>query len=189
MRSQPVLCAVVLLICAVSAWGAEPGPAPALGLLPVDTNQFAMSGGVLMKQKMNTGEAADAEYTHYFTRNLGFTADADLLRSNYQAFREYGYRFGPTYRFIPNQRVQLFPRALFGYARFKSGLTGPRRPYQDGFSYALGGGADIWLTGPWSARVTGDFEDCVDSFGAANPTRFLRVEFGFKYSFGSQPSY
>ena len=135
-------------------------------------------------EKANAGVAADAAYTHYFTRNLGLTADADVLGANYEAFRAYGYRVGPTYRFIPYQRLQLFTRGLLGYARFKDGLTGPHRPYQDGFSYTLGGGTNIWLSDGWAARISGDYENCAGSSGKASPTRYLRFGVGFEYSFG-----
>lgn len=139
----------------------------------------------MVRHSDHTGEAADIALTHYFTRNLGFTADGDLLKSNYQDFREYGYRFGPTLRLVANRRLQLFTRGLFGYARFKDGLTGPHRPYEDGFSYTLGGGADTRIAGPLSVRVSGDFEDCTGASSAATPTRYLRIGFGFKYGFGS----
>ena len=89
--------------------GAELEPVPALSKAPGDSNDAAVSGILLMRGGQNfsnspsdwhAGDGAEATITHYFTRHLGFTGEADLMKSNFVEFREYGFRGGPTFRLI-----------------------------------------------------------------------------------------
>ena len=116
-----------------------------------------------------------------FTRHFGFSADADLLRSDYVQFREYGFRAGPTVRFFQTARMEPFARALIGYSRFKETITGPNEPYVSGVSYLVGMGDDVRLAGPVWARVAGDYEQ--NSSVGPKATRLLRISFGFTYKF------
>jgi len=184
VRQRSALLSVVFLILAASAWGENATPPSPLAGASDNSNEIAVSGAVMLRHELNTGTGVDAAITHYFVRNLGFTADADLMRSNYLDFREYGFRGGPTFRLLPERRLQFFAHGLFGYARFKDTGTGSARPYENGFSYVAGGGADVRVAGPISARMSGDFEHFTAT-GGANPTRLLRFGFGLKYSFGN----
>lgn len=182
MRLRSILVLISLLSLAVSAWSQTSVPAPALSKVSSNSNDVAVSGIVLVRDNANTGLGGDVALTHYFMKYLGFTGEADLLKSNYVELREYGFRGGPTFRLFPSSRFQPFARGLFGYSRYKETVTGPNRPYINGFSYILGGGTDIVLVGPLSARLSGDFED--DPSFVGNKTRLLRFGFGLKYSFG-----
>ncbi len=173
--------ATFLLTLAVVSWAQQSVPVPALSKAPGDRNDAAVSAIILMRGGENFGKGAEATITHYFTRHLGFTGETDLLKSNFVEFREYGFRGGPTYRLLRWDRYQPFARALFGYSRFKETVTGPNRPYEEGLSYIVGGGADVRILGQIFARVSGDFE-ANPSFDG-NKTRALRLGIGLKYAF------
>jgi hypothetical protein len=137
---------------------------------------------------MNTGTGLDATVSHNFSKHYGIAADADILRSDFVNFREYGYRAGPTVRFNRISRVQPFARSLFGYSRFKETNTGPQRPYVNGFSFVAGAGADLRLVGPISARLAADYEQNPDIHNPQTGTaamRLLRFTMGFSYRFGA----
>jgi len=182
-----------MLTLAVVSWAQQAVPVPAITKAPGDSNDVAVSAIILARGGENfsnspsdwhAGTGAEATITHYFTRHLGFTAETDLLKSNFVLFREYGFRGGPTFRLFLSPRFQPFGRALFGYSRYKETNTGPTRPYEQGFSYIVGGGSDIRIVGQIFARVSGDFE--------ANPafadvkTHAIRVGIGLKYAFGNR---
>ena len=185
MRSHVAICAV-LLVLAMFASAAErkDAPAPALGEQG-EGGDISLGGIVFLRQAQNFGTGLDATVSHYFTKHFGIAANADLLRSDFVQFRENGYRAGPTVRFNRSSRVRLFARSLFGYSRFRETNTGPRRPYVNGFSFLVGAGGDLRLTGPIYARLAGDYEQNPD-VPAPRPavTHLLRLTMGLSYRFG-----
>ncbi len=183
MRLRSILVLIPLLSLAVSAWAQTLLPAPALSKVSSNSNDLAVNGIVLVRDNANTGSGGEVALTHFFMRHLGITSEADLLKSNFVGLREYGFRGGPTYRFFLSSRFQPFARGLFGYSRYKETITGPNEPYINGFSYILGGGSDVVLLGPLSARLSGDYEGN-PSFNGIK-TRMVRFGFGLKYSFGA----
>jgi hypothetical protein len=156
-------------------------PVPALSSIGENT-EASVNGDILVRGGPNTGEGMNASLTHYFTRHFGVTADADILKSDFRLFREYGYRAGPSVTFLRTSRIQPFVQALFGYSRFKETVTGPRRPYVSGFSYMMGAGGDVRLVGPVFARLAVDGQ--VDPSTHGNDTHVLRISFGLAYKFG-----
>jgi len=162
-------------------------PAPAVSMVPVEANEVSLSGVFFERENMNAGKGMSTSLTHYFTGHFGFTADADILKSDFALFREYGYRAGPTVTFLRSYRVQPFAHFLMGYSRFKEINTGPQRPYVSGFSYMPGGGADVRLIGSVFARVAIDGE--VDPDTGPSVTHVMRLSFGLNYKFGRQRSY
>ena len=168
--------------------GTKGHPVSCLGKCRGGASDVSLNGIVFVRGGMNTGTGLDATVSHYFTKHFGIAADADILRSDFVNFREYGYRAGPTVRFNRIWRVQPFARSLFGYSRFKETNTGPQRPYVNGFSYLVGAGSDVRLAGPIYGRLAGDYEQNPD---VHNPqtrtaaTRLLRFTMGFSYRFGA----
>lgn len=188
MRSHVMICAVLVLALFANAEERRDVPSPALTSSwgSGKVNNISMSEIGFVRGGMNTGTGLDAAVSHYFSKHFGVAADADLLRSDFVNFSEYGYRVGPTVRFNPAWRIQPFARSLFGYSRFRENNTGPQRPYVNGFSYLVGAGGDVWLAGPISARLAADYEqnpNVPDPRPAA--TRMLRFTMGLSYQFGS----
>jgi hypothetical protein len=159
-------------------------PAPALSGSGV-TNDDVSLGYILTVRHdpWSTGYGVDGTVSHYFTRYFGFSAEADVLRSDQWSLAAYGFRGGPTVRFRQISRLQPFTRALFGYGRLKEIENGPTRPYANGFSYVLGAGSDVRLAGPFVARFSGDFENDPGVGRIAN-NRLVRIGMGLAYRFG-----
>lgn len=156
-------------------------PTPALSTSG-EGNEMSVDGIVFVRGGMNMGDGMDASLTHYFTRHLGFTADADDLTSNFVLFHEYGFRGGPTYTLRPKSRFQPFGRALFGYSRFKEINNGPTRPYVGGLSYLAGVGTDVRVVGSMFTRFAADYEN--DPHTGIDTTRVFRMSVGVTYKFG-----
>lgn len=154
---------------------------PALSSITGKNNEASVNGVLLVRGGPNYGEGMNASLTHYFTRHFGVVTDAEVLKSDFQLFREYGYRAGPTVTFLRTPRIQPFAHVLFGYSRFKEKMTGPHLPYVGGFSYMAGAGSDARLAGPVFARVAVDGQVDPDVRGA---THLLRISFGLTYKFG-----
>lgn len=179
-----MICAVLVLALFANAADRKDIPYPALGN-PGEATDISLGGVVFVRGGMNTGTGLDATVSHYFTRHFGIAADADVLRSEFVQFREYGYRAGPTVRFSRIWRVQPFAHSLFGYSRFKETNTGPQRPYVNGFSFLMGAGGDVRLAGPISARLAADYEQNPDVPSPRSAaTRMLRFTMGLSYRFG-----
>ena len=188
MKFRFLFVVVLLSLAVVSNAGAQATePAPSLAGTGFTNNQIALSPIVTVRHNpLSSGYGADGTVSHYFTRYLGFSADADVYRSDQWLQAGYGFRGGPTVRFRRASRLQPFARALFGYARLKEIQTGPTRPYIDGFSYVLGGGADVMLVGRFAARLAADFEND-PGVGRSNENlhnRLIRIGVGVSYHFG-----
>jgi hypothetical protein len=188
VRSRSVLLLALLLALAVSTWGQNVLPAPAITSAAGGNNDIAVSGIVSLRQGGNTGIGMDASASRFFTKHLAFTVEADDLKSDFVSFREYGFRGGATYRLFSARRVQPFVRGLAGYSRLKELPTGTNEPYVSGFSYIAGGGADVLVVGALAARVSADLEND-PSFtnkltGVHYSVHVGRIGFGLKYSFG-----
>jgi hypothetical protein len=160
-------------------------PVPALSGSGNMNNEFSLSEITSVRHNpWSTGYGVDGTISHYFTRYLGFSADADVLRSDQNAMAAYGFRGGPTARFFRNSRVQPFARALFGYGRLKEVENGPHRPYVNGFSYLAGGGTDVRFLGPLNVRLAADFENDPGNGKSVTNNRLLRFGVGLSYHFG-----
>ena len=184
-----LLFVVVLLSLPVLSYAGEQDtePAPALAGTGFTNNEIALSPIVTVRHNpMSSGYGGDGTVSHYFTRYFGFSADADVYRSDQWLQAGYGFRGGPTVRFRRDSRLQPFARGLFGYARLKEIQTGPLAPYISGFSYVLGGGADLMLVGPFAARLAADFEDYPGVGGTIQNlhNRLVRIGVGVSYHFG-----
>jgi hypothetical protein len=184
VRSYVLICAVLVLALFANAAELKDAPSPAL-IIPGEDNDISLGGIVLDRGIGNIGTGMDASVSHYFTRHFGIATGADLLRSDYVQFKEYGYRAGPTVRLNGIWGVQPFVRSLFGYSRFKETSTGPTQPYVSGFSYLVGTGGDLRLSGLIFARVAADYEEDPNALHPHNiPTRVLRLSMGLSYRFG-----
>ena len=184
MRSRLLLLVVLFSLTLFSNAQKPVGPTqpvPALTSIG-ENNEASVNGVLLVRGGPNTGEGLSASLTHYFMRHFGVTADADVLKSDFVLFREYGYRVGPTVTFLRTSRIHPFAHALFGYSRFKETMTGPHRPYVNGLSYMAGAGGDVRLAGPVFARLAVNGQ--VDPSTHENKTRLLRISFGLTYKFG-----
>jgi opacity protein-like surface antigen len=98
----------------------------------------------------------NAAATHFFTNNLGFTAD---FSGAYGSPSEIGsldthvhnYMFGPTFAVARDRKVSYFAHALFGgsHLHIGSGLD-----YSDNaFAMAYGGGVDAKVNKHFSVRL------------------------------------
>jgi len=98
----------------------------------------------------------NAAATHFFTSNLGFTAD---FSGAYGSPSELGslnthvhnFMFGPTYAIMRDKKISPFAHALFGVSHLH---VGSGFDYSDNaFAMAYGGGVDAKVNKHFSVRV------------------------------------
>ena len=192
MKSWLLLSFFAFVLCALAPAeeSLDKGPAPALGNV-ADSVGIAVSPLASIHSEGSAGYGASAALSHYFTRRFGITADGEYLKADMYDLHEYGFRAGPTIRFYEKGRFQLFARGLAGYALVKATYTADQKPfrgpagsypYDSSFSFLVGGGTDLALKGPFSARLTGDFVD--DGPTHNDKTRLIRFGVGLVYNFG-----
>jgi hypothetical protein len=178
-----LLVAIATLLLTASSLAQPSGAPPASMSRPqVDDEEFAVSYLTFLRHDWNTGQGVEWTASHYFTKHLAFSADGEALNSTYSQFREYGLRGGPTLALFRVSRLQPFVRALAGFSHFRADYTGATQPYVNGFSYELGSGCDVRITGPVAARVAAGFEH--DPNVPGSTTRLLRLAVGLNYHFG-----
>jgi hypothetical protein len=133
-----------------------------------------------------------------FSRNWGGTIDLTYARTG----SVFGIRhddsifsslIGPVF-FLPMaaRRTRVFVHALAGIAWVDSAVpvssTAYYAGYETRFSYAVGGGVERDLVGPFSVRATGDYQHTtfVNSTLALQGQNNLRLTLGVVYRFGSR---
>lgn len=97
----------------------------------------------------------DGQYTYYFHKNVGITADVGGAYGNPNVggftnkIRTYSYNFGPTLRMSPSNTTP-FIHALFGMSNtdVDSGAL-----HGNWFSFALGGGFDVGVSRNLAVRT------------------------------------
>ncbi len=166
----------------VSQSSSEKRTEPAPALTDMGNSELSVSYVSLVRHDpWSSGYGADVTASRYFTRHVGFSMDADYLKSSYDSFTAYGLRGGPVVRITKIGPFTPFVRGLFGYGKFSNILTGKGNPYEGGFSYIAGAGTDFRLAGPFSARVAADFEDYPRI--SESTIHDMRVSIGCSYRF------
>ena len=100
--------------------------------------------------------------------------------------------FGPQFLLIDRRAQNVFVHALAGVAVVDSAVlassTSEVTGYATHFSYALGGGTELTLHGPFAVRFTGDYQRTkfVNSRLVSVPQNNLRVSAGLVVRFGSR---
>jgi hypothetical protein len=181
LRVKKLFVLTALLACSAIAW-AQRGPTTAIG--GSNGGDVTASYVVLVKDtSFDIGyEGADFSSTKYLTRHWGFRAEADIEKMDTFAYREYGVRGGPVYRFKLSPNAQPYVQFLVGYARAKADnhiFNGPR-VYHDGLSMLGGGGLDYRLRNGWFVRTGADI---VDNTSGHFGSKYGRVTFGIAYHF------
>lgn len=168
-----------MLVCTAIAWAQN---APTTALSGLNGGDLTTSYVVMVKStNFDIGyQGADVSTTKYFTKHLGFRAEADFERMNTFNYREYGFRGGPVYKFKPGQNAQPYVQYLIGYAQAKGTIFPGPYVYHGGLSMLGGGGVDYRLKNGWFARGGLDFvADNNKTNGLGS--KYARVTFGLSY--------
>lgn len=183
--SKRLFLLVALLICSALAW-AQRGPSTALA----GSSGGDITGSYVVMVKnthFDTGwEGGDISFTKYITRHWGVRAEADVERMSTYSYREYGYRGGAVYNFMPKTKIQPYMHYLVGYARTKATtiFDGPYT-YHSGLSMLGGGGVDYRLRNGWFVRGGADIvANNNDTNGFGN--KFARFTIGISYHFSDR---
>jgi len=119
--------------------------------------------------------------SHFLNKNVGFQAETDYLRTNYENLRDLGMRCGPVVRLQTRHPVQPYVHVLLGFAIVKSSFLKPESSFHGGGSILAGVGLDFPFYQGWYARAGVDFEND----WTATATRVGRGTVGIAYRFGT----
>jgi hypothetical protein len=144
-------------------------------------NSNGANGDFLMQISERWAGMADFLYAR--TGNVSGTGHSGYLMSGL---------VGPVFYPIEHPRTGVFLHALVGIARVNSAVnTSPTsfyQGYETRFSYALGGGWEHLVSGPFALRIGGDYQRTtfVNSKLALEGQNNLRVTTSLVYRFGSR---
>jgi hypothetical protein len=178
-RTLYTVAAIFLLACFCYGQGV---PVPALRT-PVGDDVSVGYMLVVKDSGLNLGNGVEFKSTHYLTRHIGFSAEAEAMQVTPRwNLSEIAARGGATYRFNIGANFQPFVQALAGYASVTAtSYFGPGKHTKVGGSLLGGAGADVRVRGPLFARITADVVDNWDA-----KTRFVRGTAGIAYHFGDR---
>jgi len=128
------------------------------------------------------GWGGELAASHFLTKNVGFQAETDYLRTNYSNLRDMGVRVGPIVRLWTQHAVQPYVHVLIGYAIIKSSYLKPETSFNGGGSILAGGGVYFPVYRGWYARAGADFENDWTTVA----TRVGRGTVGVAYKFGNR---
>ena len=99
---------------------------------------------------------------------------------------------GPVFYLVDSGKTTVFAHALVGFGIVDSAVplnsTTIYKGYETRFSYAVGGGWERSLSGPFAVRISGDYQRTtfVDSTLALQGQNNVRVTTSLVYRFGSR---
>jgi len=136
-----------------------------LGLFPLlaaaqETPRAEVFGGY-QYTRINAGGTGvnfngwDASVTGNINKDFGVTADfsGDYKSQNGASVKIYSYTFGPVVNLNHQGTFNPFVHALFGGAHASASLTGVGSGSTNGFTMAMGGGADAKLAPRFAVRL------------------------------------
>lgn len=132
-----------------------------------------------------------------FTPRWGATADfmfarAPSIPGTGHSDKVLSGLLGPQFFLVDHRQANVFVHALAGVAVVDSAVlassTSEVNGYATHFSYALGGGAELTVHGPFAVRFAGDYQRTkfVNARLAVVPQNNLRVSTGIVFRFGSR---
>ena len=155
---------------------------------------MSMSQPSLSRLDLN---GVDANGLVQFSPRWGATADFTFARAGNvpgtnHSDNVFSGLVGPVFFLRETEKTAIFVHALAGLAWIDSAVPVSSTAYFSGwetrFSYALGGGVERVLFGPFSVRATGDYQKTtfVNSTLALQKQNNLRVTTSIVYRFGGR---
>ncbi len=164
---------------------------------------FEASGGYVFMSMTSPSTSrvnfngVDGNALLHFTPRWGATLDLTFARSGIlpgtnHSDNVFSALIGPVYYIKDSGKTGVFVHALIGTAWVDSAVplspTSEFKGYETRFSYAFGGGVERTLSGPFSFRVTGDYQrtSFVNPLLALEGQNNLRVTTSLVYRFGNR---